>query len=286
MTIRAIESNLPTDAHAGSARLCGRRPASHVTATARRPTDESVPGSGSARDAIANGGAVQYRRNMALDRWTRPLAAAGAVLCAYRFLVRPKLVRWGATDDEVTAPFPGADIVPDGRRTATMAVTLDAPPSDVWPWLVQMGCDRAGWYSWDRLDNAGRRSADQIHGDWQQIAVGDRRPSSPDGEYWFEVAALESERFLALRAPLNLARAGRPFDPAGPRPRIYSDSTWCFLLAELPGQKTRLVVSGYAASRPRLLTRAIDSLIWEPAHWIMQSRQFGNLRRRVETGQT
>ena len=53
--------------------------------------------------------------------------------------------------------------MPEGVRTATMAVTIDAPPGAVWPWLVQMGTDRGGWYSWDLLDNFGRRSADRIH---------------------------------------------------------------------------------------------------------------------------
>ena len=162
-----------------------------------------------------------------------------------------------------------------------MAVTLDAPPAAVWPWLVQMGTDRAGWYSWDRLDNGGRPSADRVHPEWQRLSVGDRLASSRDGSYWFEVAALEPDRFLALRAPLDLARAGRPFDPAAARPSLFSDSTWCFLLREAPGGQTRLVVSGYAASRPRLLTAIFDFLVWEPGHWLMQTRQFANLRRRV-----
>jgi hypothetical protein len=211
------------------------------------------------------------------------LLAAG--LASYATVVRPRLLGWGATDDELAEPYPGADLVPNGRRIATMSVTLDAPPSEVWPWLVQMGADRAGWYSWDRLDNGGRPSADRLHAEWQQIAVGDRRPSTPDGTYWFEVAALEPDRFLALRAPLDLGHASRPFDPAGQRPAIYSDSTWCFLLRELPGERTRLIVSGYAASRPRALTAIAEFLVWEPAHWIMQTRQFGNLKRRVEAAE-
>ncbi len=214
-------------------------------------------------------------------RLTRLVVLLAAGVASYATVVRPRLLGWGATDEELAEPYPGADLVPNGRRTATMSVTLDAPPSDVWPWLVQMGADRAGWYSWDRLDNGGRPSSDRLHAEWQQIAVGDRRPSTPDGTYWFEVAALEPGRFLALRAPLDLAHASRPFDTAGPRPAIYSDSTWCFLLRELPGGMTRLIVSGYAASRPRALTVIADFLVWEPVHWLMQTRQFANLKRRL-----
>jgi hypothetical protein len=162
-----------------------------------------------------------------------------------------------------------------------MAATIDVPPSRVWPWLVQMGCDRAGWYSWDRLDNGGVPSAERIHPEWQQISVGDRLSSVPSGATWFEVAAVEPERFLALRAPIDL-HGGRPFDTARPRPRFYSDALWCFLLEELEGGRTRLVVSGYAAGRPWPLQAVADFLVWEPAHWIMQRRQFANLKRRAE----
>jgi hypothetical protein len=206
------------------------------------------------------------------------LAVAGAV---YNLGVRRRLLRWGASDEEVRQPYPGAELIPDGRRSATMAVTVDAPPSRVWPWLVQMGCDRAGWYSWDRLDNGGMRSAEQIHPEWQTISVGDCLASTPNGRTWFEVAALEPERFLGLRASIDL-RTGTSFDSRGRRPRFYIDALWGFDLKELPAGRTRLVVSGYASARPRALQLIADLLFWEPAHWIMQTRQFANLKRRAE----
>ena len=199
---------------------------------------------------------------------------------AYVLAVRPRLLRWGATDEEVRRPYPGRDLLPGSTRGATMAVTIEAPPSRVWPWLVQMGCNRAGWYSWDSLDNGGVPSAERIHPEWQQISAGDRMPSTPSGSAWFEVAALEPERFLALRAPLDLR--GRPFATSGPRPRFFTDSLWAFLLDKLPGERTRLIVSGYACANPRLLKALGDFVFWEPAHWVMQTRQFANLKRRAE----
>jgi proline iminopeptidase len=99
------------------------------------------------------------------------------------------MLRWGASDEEVREPYPGADLIPGGQRGATMAVTIDAPPSRVWPWLVQMGCDRAGWHSWDRLDNGGVPSAERVHPEWQAWRWGS--PGlNPSGGAWFEVAAL------------------------------------------------------------------------------------------------
>lgn len=86
--------------------------------------------------------------------------------------IRPRLLTWGATGDEISGHYPGDDLVrvPDGG--ATMATTLPAPPDSVWPWLVQMGGDRGGWYSWDYLDNGGGRSSDRTVPEWQTIEVG------------------------------------------------------------------------------------------------------------------
>jgi proline iminopeptidase len=180
----------------------------------------------------------------------------------------------------VQLPFPGGDIIPGAARSATMAVTIDAAPAEVWAWLVQMGVDRAGWYSWDRLDNFGRRSADTVHSEWQEIAEGDRFLARPDGSEWWEVAAVEPQRFLCLRMSLDLR--GRPFDPRGTPPRFYTDSTWGFRLDEAPHGATRLIVSGYWAFRPRSLQPLLSLAFLEPSHWIMQTRQFTNLKRRAE----
>jgi hypothetical protein len=202
------------------------------------------------------------------------------LVATYAVMLRPRLVRWGATDDEVNAPFPGADLIPGGERGTTMAVTIDAPPSAVWPWLAQMGVDRAVWYTWDYWRPFGRRSAERIHPEWQEIAIGDHMPSVPDGSVWWEVAALEPQRFLGLRMSADLR--GRRFDPQGTVPRRYSDSLWAFLLTPLPSDRTRLVVSGYWTFRPRWLQGIVGFFLIEPSTWIMQTRQFQGLKRRAE----
>ena len=213
------------------------------------------------------------------------IVALGLV-AGYAFGVRPRLVRWGATDEEVAGPYPGADIIPgaEPERGTTMAVTIDAPPSAVWPWLVQMGVDRAVWYTWDYWRPWGRRSAERIHPEWQDIAVGHHMPATLDGSVWWEVAALEPERFLGLRMSVDLR--GRPFDPKRTPPRFYSDSLWAFLLERLPGDRTRLVVSGYWAFRPRWLRGIVAFLFIEPSTWLMQTRQFAGLKRRAEREMT
>jgi proline iminopeptidase len=76
----------------------------------------------------------------------------------------------------------------------------------------------------------------------------------------------------------------RPYDPRDARPRFFSDSLWAFLLEELPGGRTRLVESGYWAVRPAWLRGVVSLLFLEPSHWIMQTRQFANVKRLAERG--
>jgi hypothetical protein len=208
----------------------------------------------------------------------------GALLAGYQFLARPYFECYGATDEEVNASYPGDDLVPDSRRGGTMATTIGAPPADVWPWLVQMGCDRAGWYSWDRLDNAGHPSAERVHPEWQQIAEGDRFASVPDASHWFDVALVDPGRTLILRASMTLPK-GEIFDPNGELPSRYVDSTWGFHLRPTIDGGTRLVTTGRVRANPRWLSELGDWLVWDPAHWIMQIKQFRELRRRAEANQ-
>jgi proline iminopeptidase len=220
---------------------------------------------------------------MTLGRVIAGVGVAGTAVVVYGTVIRPRLIRWGATEEEITGPYPGAEFVPHGERPGAMAITIDAPPDQVWPWLVQLGGDRGGWYSWDHLDNAGRPSAREVHPEWQGLAVGDYV------KYWtrrhgpvnaWQVAALEPNRFLGLHG-LSVLR-GRPLDPEQPRPSAYAEGLWGFLLKELPDGHTRLVISGYQAIRPSWLKRPLYSWLFPPVVWIMQARMLAVLKRNVE----
>jgi proline iminopeptidase len=212
----------------------------------------------------------------------RMAAGAAGAVALYTSLVRPR-VRWlGTSNEERAATYPGDDLIPNGRRYGAMATTIAAPPERVWPWLMQMGCDRAGFYSFDRLDNGGRPSADHIQPQWQDLQEGDRIASVPDASRWFDVARLAPERALVLRASLTVP-AARNFDPAGGSPRAYSDSTWGFFLRPTVEGHTRLVVTGKARGQPHGLIAVANWLLWDPAHWVMQLKQFAGLRHRSES---
>jgi proline iminopeptidase len=206
-------------------------------------------------------------------------ALAGGALGALAVAARGPLRNWGATAEERSRPLPGDGLIPGERATCTMAATIAAPPVAVWPWLAQMGTDRAGWYSFDRLDNGGRPSADTLDPRWTRVAEGDRMTTVP-GRSWFDVAHVEPNRSLVLRASLD--RRGRPFDPRAGRPRAFVDSRWEFFLDALPDGGTRLLVRSGGDAGPRPLTDLVDLLFWHPAHVVMQLRQLRELERRAE----
>jgi len=201
---------------------------------------------------------------------------------SHRWWVHHRPRTWGSTPDEVTGPYPGAEMVLDGKRSPTMAVTIGAPPEQVWPWLVQMGWDRGGWYSWDLLDNAGRRSATAVHPEWQHLVIGDQL------KFWafwrvvdaYRVAAIDPNRFLGLYGCTDLR--GRWLEPSEPRPSSYMEGLWGFLLNELSDGRTRLVISGYQTFRPRWVERFVASWLLVAVSWPMQARMLVVLKRNVE----
>lgn len=111
---------------------------------------------------------------------------------------------WGATPEEVTSVVVGDDLCPDARVIATRCITMTAPPDEVFPWIRQMGFGRAGWYSYDWIDNLGRKSARRIHPEWQGVASGDRVPAGPMAFVAEDVVAPHS--FVLSMAPRGVRK--------------------------------------------------------------------------------
>ncbi len=196
--------------------------------------------------------------------------------------------RWGAVDSEVVAPMPGDDLVPTPRLGYTRAIMIDAPPSAVWPWLVQIGQGRGGLYSFDALENlVGCRihSADRILPEHQAIAVGDLVRMGPEGYPCF--AVIEARPPSPEGAALVLLGADPKPPHATPSPGETAPagaSTWQFVLRPLDdGARTRLVV------RQRL--DYPDSMAWvwrltEPIAFAMEREMLRGIKRRAEAAAT
>ncbi len=137
-------------------------------------------------------------------------------------LVRSWHLRWGATNSEVRAAMPGDELVPTASFNATRAITIDAQPDDVWPWIVQLGFGRAGFYSYDLFDNAARPSATRILREFQQPRAGDWVPmaSKVNETTAFRIKAFETNEWLLWEKP---------------------NSTWSWKLVSLDAGGTRLI---------------------------------------------
>jgi len=175
-----------------------------------------------------------------------------------------------ATPGEQARILPGDGLIPQPIGSVNHAVTIRRPPHDVWPWLVQMGSGRAGWYAYDFIDNGGHRSADRILSEFQNIEVGSVFPSLPGATDGFTVVQYEPEHSLVLswRSP-----SGRYF------------TTWAFVLERLQPNSTRLIVRGHLGPdyHPFGLPQWIALLLARPAHLIMERKQLLGIARRAES---
>lgn len=133
-----------------------------------------------------------------LHRILFAVTLVAAVSAAYLLLARPYQLHWGATDAEIQRAMPGDELEPRPTFLATRAITIDAPSVTIFPWLLQMGYGRAGFYGYDILENAGSprglRSAERIEPELQGYAVGDVVPISAVATMMFY--AIEPDEYL------------------------------------------------------------------------------------------
>ena len=182
-------------------------------------------------------------------------AVAASAAAAFGFVqARTAFKRWGTDPDEAARELPGDELVPEAEAIDTRGIDIAAPADRVWPWLVQMGYGRAGWYSYDELD-MDRPSAEGIIPELQKVEVGDVFPTHPGGG--FEVRIVEPGRALVLYADRELieaqaASAGEGIDAAAPNVRATGafldasmrgdfEASWAFVLEPTDSGGTRLI---------------------------------------------
>jgi hypothetical protein len=208
------------------------------------------------------------------------ISTGAAALAAYVFLIRPWHLRWGATDDEVRRTLPGDDLVPNPRLNATHAVTIHAPVSEVWPWLVQIGQGRGGFYSYDWIENLmglDIRNADRIIPEFQNLKVGDTVPLAPNG-FGVPVAILEPNRALVLHGD---TRAGGPGAP-NMRPGDYLNVAWGWFLNPIDERTTRLLERWRADWKPSPWNTLFYRIFLEPGAFLMERRNLLGIKQRAE----
>lgn len=209
-------------------------------------------------------------RNDTAGRWVvRLLGATGLALASW-LVVRPHALNWGATPRERARALPGDAIVPNPDAISTMAIDIEAPPQAVWPWLVQLGQARGGFYSFTWAENLvglAITNADRIHPEWQDLDVGDivrlgTAERFPDAV--LEVTAIEPERSLVLRTPTA--------------PPWW---VWAFCIEPVDGQTSRLLVRSRLRLPSNPVIREGVRLVLDPVTAVMTVGMLRGIRARA-----
>jgi hypothetical protein len=182
-------------------------------------------------------------------------------------LYRSRHLRWGATAGEVRAAMPGDELLPRAQFRCTRAVTIDSPPAAVWPWLLQAGCLRAGFYSDDLLDNLGHPSATTILPEWQHLEIGQwavpMAPGAPTAETAFKVGGFEADKWLLW---------------------AKGDGTWSWTLTAVGDGATRLVTRVHAVYDWGKPVSAVGGMVlMEFGDFAMMRRMLLGIKRRAQT---
>ncbi len=226
-------------------------------------------------------------------------AAMGGV-AAFRGIVRPWSERWGAEPDDAARLLPGDELIAGPTGGDTRGITIEAPAAAIWPWLVQMGFGRAGWYSYDTMDMRGS-SAHAIVPAWQSIAVGQTMRTWPGGG--FEVAQIDPEHAVVLYLDNTIvtrqraeARAtavgGVGADPTTPglaasaailrtQPRAFRAS-WTFVLEPIDGERTRLIERVRVEYPAIAVWNRITGPLFGVAVFLMTRQQLLGIKERAE----
>jgi len=207
------------------------------------------------------------------------LLGATAAMVAYRRGLRPWHERWGAADEEVAASLPGDDLIVEPALQITRAITVAARPEQVWAWVIQLGADRGGFYSYDRLENVfglGIHSADEIVTEWEERAVGDLVHADAKGGYGWYVMDIQPAHALVMKmANPEKARPFRRDEPPG-----YMEFTWSFVLQGRDDGTTRLIVRERVA-----FGNPIGRLVFTPmglVSFVMTQKMMRGIKERAE----
>ncbi|VTR75516.1 SRPBCC family protein [Cellulomonas hominis] len=213
---------------------------------------------------------------MTRTRALRTVLVGAAVATGYA-VARHRGLRWGATQVELSVGLAGDELLPDADLVATRAITVRAPAERVWPWLVQIGQGRGGFYSYDALENLaglGIRSADSVEDRWQDLAVGDEVRLG--GPLTLAVARLEPGRALVLHG----AGPALPDEDAAP-----FDFVWSFVLRPgvLPGTSRLVIRERYGYTEP-WARWMVEGVSW--VSLLMTERMLRGVRDRAERSDT
>lgn len=171
--------------------------------------------------------------------------------------------------DEDTMALPGDELIPGTQYSLTLSAVVEAPKELVWRYLMQMGCDRAGWYSIDALDNGGRKSTDHLVEGWEERKAGDRISATPKGDDFFEVYAVKPFEFFVIGGESE--KLDSPFK-----------MTWSFVLEPVGESAVRLLTRARMHSAPAWKEWLMGRVGYPPVHLLMERVQLETIKKLAE----
>ncbi len=186
----------------------------------------------------------------------------GVQIIVYVLFLRPKILTWGTVGEEATMPLIGDDLAP--RISATRAISIDAPASEVWKWVIQLGADRGGFFSYSLLERAlgyEMHAAESLPG-IQEMEVGRIVPASLD----------ESKSAIKFNFPVVAVEPGKSF---------VLENWGTFAVKETDVRQSRLIVRTHGSELPNLKSKVAD-FVGEALHYIMERRMLMGIKARVE----
>ena len=196
--------------------------------------------------------------------------------------LRSKFRKWGSTEEELSRELPGDDLVKDVKGWYSHAITIKTAPANVWPWIVQLGQNKGGFYSYELLENivgCNIHNVDEIVTDFQDTVVGDKVAMTPKSTPYV-VTAIDPGRAFVLQLRVNL-QTQETVDIAEPLPEKYQDSSWLFFLEEIVGGDTRLITrsrNDWNQSRANTFFYSIFGVI----SMVMDRKMAQGIKKRAE----
>ncbi len=224
----------------------------------------------------------------AMKKWLMRVAVALLAVfvvagLTYHFVLRDWCLRWGATPAEAQAILPGDELFPVYAGEATHAITIQASREQIWPWLMQIGQDRSGFYSYTFLENVAGSDmpkVERLTPEWKPRAVGETvwfaTPKRFGGQGRMIAAVVLPQRSFVMVTPNDwehLQAGGRA-----------AEGFWSFTLEPLGNGQTRLIARLRGGTPPTLASRAVGRLFWEPMHFVMEQKMLRTIRDLSERG--
>jgi hypothetical protein len=201
-------------------------------------------------------------------------------LIAYPLVLRPWHHRWGATDAEVQATLPGDNLIA-ATSQITHGITINTSPEKIWPWLMQIGQDRSGFYSYTPLENlfgCEMPKLERLNSNWKPRAQGETvwfcAPRRFKGQGYMVAAMVEPQKsFVMISGPdWSALQAGNR----------AAGGSWGFILEPIDANHTRLLARLRGGTPPTLAARVVGAAFWDPTHFFMERKMLKTIKRLAE----